>query len=802
MNQQRTTDWSLIYTEWKPKQQPLREALCALGNGYFVTRGAAEEASAGGHHYPGTYLAGGYNRLESEIKGHVLENEDLVNWPNWLCLTFRPEGGNWFRPDEVKILDYHKEFKVNEGLLLRNIRFQDPEEREFELRSQRLVHMANPHLAAIHWQLTALNWDGTIEICSALDGSVENVGVERYRDLNGQHLTLLDNGQVDEDAIYLTVETKQSHIRMSQAARTRIDQDDGTVVRKRETREQEGKIAQHLFVECQRHKPVRLEKVVAIHTSRDPAISSPTLAACKLVRRADDFEKLSRTHTQAWNRIWDRADIQLEDGDTKAQLILRLHIAHLAQTTSIHTIDRDVGVPSRGWHGEAYRGHILWDEIFIFPFLTLRIPELTRTLLMYRYRRLAEARHLAREAGHRGAMFPWQSGSDGTEESQELHLNPRSGRWVPDNSNIQRHVNAAIAFNVWQYFQATDDMEFMSFYGAEILLEIARFWASITTYNAERDRFEIHGVMGPDEFHTHYPDSDEPGLKNNAYTNVMAVWSLRTAQKILDMLAEFRRNELLEDLQLDEEELARWTEIGSKMFIPMHDEGIISQFEGYEQLKEFDWQGYRKKYDNIQRLDRILEAEDDDVNRYQAAKQADVLMLFYLFSTRELAELFQALRYDLNEELIHNNIDYYLHRTSHGSTLSNVVHSWVLARHDRPKAWALFQKALRSDVEDIQGGTTSEGIHLGAMAGTVDLIQRGITGIELCDGVLWFDTKLPDELDKLQLRVRYRGHWLKVELTQRELNVHFEKGWSDGVRIGLGDEVHEMKQGDQRNFSL
>ena len=198
---------------------------------------------------------------------------------------------------------------------------------------------------------------------------------------------------------------------------------------------------------------------------------------------------------------------------------------HLLQTVSEHTIDLDVGVPARGLHGEAYRGHIFWDELFVFPFLNLRFPELTRALLRYRVRRLPEARQAARAAGYRGAMYPWQSGSDGREETQRLHLNPRSGRWLPDNSHRQRHVNAAVAWNVWQYYQATGDLDFLAAYGAEMLLEIARFWASIATYNRALDRYEICGVMGPDEYHDGYPDRDEPGLDNNAYTNVMAAGS-------------------------------------------------------------------------------------------------------------------------------------------------------------------------------------------------------------------------------------------------------------------------------------
>ena len=347
----------------------------------------------------------------------------------------------------------------------------------------------------------------------------------------------------------------------------------------------------------------------------------------------------------------------------------------------------------------------------------------------------AAEEHLACEAGFRGAMYPWQSGSSGREESQVLHLNPKSGEWQPDDTHRQRHVNAAIAYNICRYFQATGDIEFLSFYGAEMLLEIARFWASIATYNAQRDRYEIHHVVGPDEFHTHYPDSDEPGLNNNAYTNVMAVWVLCFARRALELLSEERRRELTRQLGIDDEELKRWDKVSRKMFVPFHDDGILTQFEGYESLEEFDWEGYREQYGDIQRLDRILKAEGDTPNRYKASKQADALMLFYLFSCEELRTLFDHLGYPFDPDMIPRNIRYYMARTSHGSTLSRVVHAWVLARSDRQKAWELFRQALESDVADIQGGTTSEGIHLGAMAGTVDILQRCHTGLEMRDSI-------------------------------------------------------------------
>ena len=240
---------------------------------------------------------------------------------------------------------------------------------------------------------------------------------------------------------------------------------------------------------------------------------------------------MSARHIHACGDLWRRFDIHLQPSDRGFKLnvamLLRLNMFHLLQAVSPNSIGLDIGVPARGWTGEAYQGHIFWDELFIFPFFNYRMPEITRSLLLYRYRRLDEARAAAARAGLRGAMFPWQSGSDGQEETQELNLNPRSRRWVPDNSYLQRHVGSAIAYNVWQYFQVTQDLEFLHALRRRadpgdrpFLVEHGGF------QRRAHGRYEIRGVMGPDEFHEGYPDAQEPGLDNNAYTNIMAVWVL------------------------------------------------------------------------------------------------------------------------------------------------------------------------------------------------------------------------------------------------------------------------------------
>ncbi|PTL75785.1 glycoside hydrolase family 65 protein [Vitiosangium sp. GDMCC 1.1324] len=800
----RREHWCFTYEGLEPEREGLREALCTLGNGYFATRGAAPEAEADDTHYPGTYLAGGYNRLKTDLAGRVVENEDLVNMPNWLPLTFRLEGGDWFNARAVALLEYRQVLDLARGLLLRTVRFEDRQGRRTRVEQRRFVHMRDKHLAGQELVLVPENWSGRVHVRSALDGRVVNGGVPRYRQLNCKHLRTLMTEEVDAETLLLEVETVQSRLDVAEAARTRLYVDGQPARARRGLAEEEGYLAHEFTLELREGQRLAVEKVVALYSSRDLAVSEAAMEAQHAVSVAPGrFDELVATHVQAWSHLWRRADLEMELSEADhIHRTLRLHIFHLLQTVSPHSIDQDVGVPARGWHGEAYRGHVFWDELFVFPFLNLRLPALTRALLRYRHRRLRRAREAAREEGFRGALFPWQSGSNGREESQRLHLNPRSGRWVPDVTWLQRHINAAIAYNVWHYYQSTADVEFLYFYGAEMLLELARFWASMALWNPALRRYEIKGVMGPDEYHTGYPNRAGPGLDNNSYTNLMAVWVLCKGLEVLKLLPGERRDELLETLALSPAELAHWDEVSRKMRLVFHSDGVLSQFEGYEQLQEFDWEAYRTRYSDIQRLDRILEAEGDSPNRYKLSKQADVLMLLYLFSAEELRELFERLGYPFEPGMIPRTVEYYLQRTSHGSTLSGVVHSWVLARSDRPRSWKLFSEALKSDISDVQGGTTPEGIHLGAMSGTVDLMQRAYTGIEVRGDVLHFNPNLPEGMTRLKFSLRYRRFLVEVEITQDKLVLNSRWQSSEPLEFALRGERHQLLPCETREFPI
>jgi beta-phosphoglucomutase family hydrolase len=820
-------EWILEYKAFIPEEEKKRESLCTLGNGYFATRGAAPETSANSAHYPGTYLAGGYNRLKTELAGCVQENEDLVNMPNWLSLKFQVNDSPWFDLSSVQILSYRQALNIREGVLYRDIRLVDQQGRETSLSEKRFVHMRHFHLAGLETSITPQNWSGRLTFQSAIDGQILNTGTRGSRFLNHKHLEPLETS-LEGDILYLKVQTSQSRLEVAQAVRTSLFKNGFVQEVKRTPVLQTGYVAQEFFLDVEAGDQIRIEKIASLFTSRDDAIPEAGLAAQYSVKDAPDFTTLLNEQKETWRHLWRRFDLDLEtaaDGHRiLPSLVLHLHIFHVLQTISLNSLDLDIGIPARGWSGEAYRGHIFWDELFIFPFLNLRMPKITGALLKYRFRRLDEARRLAMQMGAKGACYPWQSGSSGREETPRLFWDPDKQVWLPDYTYKQLHVNSAVAYNVWQYYQATGNLEFMFTYGAEMLLEIARFWGSLAQYNPALDRYEIKGVVGPDEYHQQYPDSEAIGIDNNAYTNLMAVWVLCRAMELLEILPADNRQELWERLNLTTEELELWARISRKMLIIFQDGGIISQFEGYEKLMDFPWYRPDGSIDS-DALEGLLKKQSGKINQYKVSKQADVLMLFYLFSAEELQELLNRLGYAYEYETIPRNIAYYTQQTAHGSTLSRVGHAWVLSRLDRghawelfsclhcnlppvpqslpwPLAWDIFLEALGSDYFDIQGGTTSEGIHLGAMAGTVDIVQRCYTGIVTRGDVLWLNPRLPDSLTRLSFSLHYRNQALDFEITQEQARVTARPSGALPIRIGFKDKAYEFKAGETRTFLI
>lgn len=787
--------WSIRFDGYDPNDEGRREALCALGNGYFVTRAAVPEAIADHVHYPGTYRAGLYNRLVSYINGKEVEDESIVNLPNWLPLTFRVEGEDWFSIDQAEILAYCQILHLRSGLLQRQIQFCDRQGRKTTLHEQRLVSMAQPHLAGLRLELTAENWAGNLEIQTAIDGRVNNSQIERYAPYSQQHLEPLGAEALEAGGIGLMMRTNQSRIEVSLAAQTHVFANGNPVELAWITDQEPAYIGKRSRISVDRGTTITVEKTAALYTSRDPAIPCCTEAAQHAVQNAPSFNDLLSDHKHTWERLWMRCDIAFEPVDYLQ--VTRLHLFHILQTVSPHTAGLDAGVPSRGWHGEDYRGHIFWDEVFVLPFLIYRFPSIARSMLQYRYRRLNAARELARQQGYQGAMFPWRSASSGGEETPQFQLNMFSGHWTPDHTELQHHINAIIAHTIWQYYTITDDIAFLYDQGAEMLIEIARFWASFATYNAECDRYDIRNVMGPDEYHTAYPGADNPGIHNNTYTNLMAVWTICRTQEVLNLLPASRRAELWHALHLSQDEINHWNTISQKMRVVFYEDGSLSQYEGFDRLQPLDWQQFDQE-----RINWILEAKGDDINRYQLAKQADVAMLFFLLSAAEIQDLLQHLGYTFDRSQIHSTIEYHLQRTAHESSLSRLIYAGALARLDCEKSWQIFTQVLFTDLSGDSSDEVKNGIHLGAMAGTLYILQHHYLGLQVYKGSIYLNPSFPSQLSHLRVSLQHQYNDLLIEKTDHHLHLTAANANPSAMAIVYQGETMNIQPGSTLSFSI
>ncbi|MBO1073618.1 glycoside hydrolase family 65 protein [Roseomonas marmotae] len=764
----------LAFDGLDPHDEGRREALLSLGNGKLTQRGAACWTRTGEVHYPGTYRAACYNRLGDVIQGEEVSNESLVNLPDGMLLTFRVEGdADWFSLADAEVLDYRHALDLDRGIACRSLRLRDRLGRRIRLRERRLVSMAQPDLAAVRLEVEPEGWSGRIEIRSAIDGGIANDRVPRFGRFDRQHLEAIA-GELAEPGLLLRARTRCSGIAIAVAARTLLVEGR---VEARQAGPEVAAIAEQFRCAVAPGQPARIEKVVAIRTSQDEG--DPAGEALALLRQAPGFAALEEAHAAAWAPLMARLGITAE----RPELVtaMRYRAFQLLQTASPHSVGLDAGFPARGWQ-EAYRGQIFWDETFVLPFFNSRFPEVARALLLYRCRRLEDARQEAREHGYRGAMFPWRSASNGREQTPRFQYNMLSGRWMEDHTRLQRHVGAVIACNLWRHLMVTGDRDFLAAHGARIFLEIARFWGSIARHDPVSDRYDIHGVCGPDEYHVAWPGAAEPGITNSSFTNVMAAWVLARAPEVLEMLPGGRREALREEMGLEDAELALWDRISRRLRLAFGEDGVLLPFEGFDRLKPLDIGALRREHPG-ERLDWVLESLGESTNDYQLLKQADTMMLPFLLPHGELEEIMDRLGYPMTPELLRRTAAHDLARTSHESSLSHIAFAGALARLDPETSWSLFEGMLKPEHDPSSASSVAEGAHMGALGGAIDVLQRHYLGFSPRREAILLHPAPPAALGRVLMDVACHFGRFRLEWTGRVLILGADSGNAASVRV-------------------
>jgi trehalose/maltose hydrolase-like predicted phosphorylase len=487
------------------------------------------------------------------------------------------------------------------------------------------------------------------------------------------------------------------------------------------------------------------------------------------VARQVGWRKIVQDHEAIWSERWHSSDFEV-GGDPAAEKALRFAVYHL--NSAANPDDERVSIGARGLTGDDYHGHVFWDtEIYLLPFYTLTWPEAARALLTYRFRTIDGARAKAAQMGWRGAMYAWESADTGAEATPEQVVNP-DGRIVDILCGKQeQHITADIAYAVWQYWQATEDEDFLLDAGAEILLETGRFWSSRA--QPESDGYcHIRGVIGPDEYHEHIDD--------NAFTNVMARWNIRRALETVALLRERwpdRWARLSSSLGLNDAELASWRTVAETMATGWDRQtGLFEQFAGFFNLEEIDLAAYAGR---SVPMDVVLGRER--TQRSKVVKQADVVALLGLLPEEFPGDSARA------------NFRYYEPRCGHGSSLSGAMHGLVAARlGDSDLALRYFQDAVAIDLADDQT-TIAGGLHIAALGGTWLTAIFGFAGLSLQSNGIAFNPKLPASWRTLKFATQWRGRRLRIGIDGAERLFHATLEAGDPMAVCVNGRRQEVR---------
>ncbi|MHC5742411.1 MAG: beta-phosphoglucomutase [Nostoc sp.] len=718
------TDWILIETQFDPEQLHSKETVFTIGNGYLGTRGSFEEGYP--HALPATFIHGVYDDVP------VVYTE-LVNCPDWLPLIVIVNGDR-FRLDQGEILRYDRQLDLRQGLLIRAVRWRSPSGDTIDISFERFASLADPHVLALRCHLTPVDFEGLIEIQASINGYPENQGLNHWEGL--------DQGKIDQ-GIWLQRRTRSSRIELGMAAKVTILGSEASL--QVSTAPGYPTLSTTFLAKVQ--QTVTVDKIVTVFTSRE--IDTPVTAAQEKLAHLPDYTTLLKANEQAWDEVWQQSDILIE-GDSTATFAVRYNLFQLLIAAPRH--DDKVSIPAKTLSGFGYRGHIFWDtEIFMQPLFLFTQPAIARNLLSYRWHTLPGARRKAAHYGYQGAMFAWESAVTGDEVTPRWAIgNDFYGEdvriWCRDR---EIHINADIPYAVWNYWQATGDDDWMQKCGAEIILDAAIFWGSRVEFNPERERYEIRGVIGADEYHEF--------VHNNAFTNRMAQWHLEKAIAIYDWLVHKfpeQATELEQKLKLTPEERSHWQDIIAKiLFLYDPSTELIEQFEGFFQSEDIDLADYEPRDRSMQAILGV-----NQINKYQVIKQPDILMLLYLM--RESAD------FPYNEKALQTNWDYYAPRTdiTYGSSLGPAVQAILASDLGKStEAYQQFMRALMVDLEDNRGNT-NDGIHGASAGGIWQAVIFGFGGIQLTENGPVANPHLPPGWKRLKFKLHWRGEWHDFDL--------------------------------------
>ncbi|MFA6713989.1 MAG: glycosyl hydrolase family 65 protein [Victivallaceae bacterium] len=726
-------EWEITENLYRPEENLYFETIFTLGNGYMAARGMPDEGFAGDS-IPGFYVAGVFDHYENGLY-------EMVSLPDIFNCKIIIDG-NEFSPDKGRINNYSRTLNMRTGVLTRSFEWEFAGKKTF-MEISRLISMENIHLAAAKYRIIPVNYSGNIELITTLDKNTGNIdwgknGTFELSEARHYHLEIIDEG-FDNSVFHLSTRTGTSETEITQAISS-VLYCGRNVLTPSVNVGNDSQIGNALSFAAKRGKEFAWEKKIAVFTSRDQAAGKHKDSALELLRSCAGlrFDDLKRKHEAAWAAKWETADIEIS-GNTEDQAALRFNIFHLIQSNAEN--DPMVSIGGRLLGSEVFNGGVFWDtEMFVLPFFLYTNPKAAKNLLFYRYNTLDKARERAAHHWLRGAMYPWTSVYDGREQCDF---------W--EYSNVEVHINADIAYNIWYYFALSGDEEFFLNEGLEILIETARLWESRFFYNRKTKRYELILIQGPDEY--------TGPVNNDTYTLIMAKLNLEMAAEAIERCRKRQPdkwNSLRQKLDFADDEITKWLETAAGIYDDYYDEEQKLFIQDEVFLRRVPIDPFSIKIPA--KMLRFTMPSYDTLLRYQIIKQANIILLTYLLPDR----------FSREEKLA--NWNFYEPKTIHDSSLSYNTHSIMASELGfKEKAYDYFRKTAYLDLNKARD--TDLGLHSACMGGAWQAAVNGFAGMRLRNGKLDFAPSLPDSWEKFRFKINYRGKVFAISINPDTISI-------------------------------
>lgn len=670
------------------------------GNGYFGIRGTLEEYT--NENMPSVNLAGIYDRVGDSWR-------ESINAPNPLYTVFFCDGVKYALP-EIDAQEHEQKLDYRNAVHYRRTVWKT-DKGSISIKCERFASMANNHLIGMKYTVSA-EYDCSLKIVTGIDGDVW--------DINGPHLKDIKTS-VCGGKKCVSAKTNEQGIRITTEENTKLLFDAN-----RNGVSDEKSALEEIIWAAKANEEYSFEKVAAVHTSVDDINYNDDVECL-------DYTTLLASHKSAWAAIWDISEMVI-DGDERAMHAINYSVYHLNCIAPRGL--KGKSIPARGLSGQVYKGAVFWDtEMFMMDYYIHTEPRVAKTLIEYRIDTLKGAKIKASEYGLDGAYYAWESQEGGYEACSDFNVTDVfTNRPMRTHfRDKQYHVSAAVVYGIMKYINATSDTELLDNGAREVIIECAKMYRSLLLRRADSDMYEIHDVVGPDEYHER--------VNNNVYTNRMAKFVFETAAKVTD----------------DENLRAVFIDSAEKIKINMPDEnGLIEQFDGYFKLEDASIDEVRS---------RLLDKREYWGGAYGVAsgtrviKQADVVAMLSIFNK------------DYEVDIMRKNLDYYEPRTEHGSSLSACMYSLLSCQVGNSEyAYQLFLKSAEADLrtggKEWAGLIYIGGTHPASEGGAWIVAVKGFAGIDISDGKLVCKPNLPKNWNGMAFKLVYKSELYSIDITQ------------------------------------